>query len=234
MYIVRLCIVCISFTHGVLRLNRRSSSHQLLDRYSSCVSAGSTGILTVTATAGAGGFENGPFEEGGGPFGGPFGWESQSKWPSNDATTTFTTTGCSWATQGWFGGGGWGDGDGSGGGIWGDGGFWGRSQTGWAYRTVTKTVTTTFTSVGNLVTATGIATVEMAVSGRQTSATTLFHAKATGSAGSQSGGVSTSSGSGPARPLGSGSGGNGKADGLAAVKIMALALGTLIAAIGML
>ncbi|CAK7273263.1 hypothetical protein SEPCBS57363_005567 [Sporothrix epigloea] len=225
-----------------------SLSSSLCSQYSSCVDAGSTGVYTITATAGTDGFGDGPFGEhggggGGGPFGGPFAWSSGSHWPSTGATTTITTTGCPWATGGWFGNGGGGDGDGGewggwggwggGGGIWGGGGFWGSSQTGWAYRTATTTVTTTFTSVGNLVTATGIATVEMAVSGRRTSTTTFFSAKATGNAGSGSNGASSSSGSGPARPLLHGAGGGG-GSGLTLVKVTGLLLGTLMAVVGML
>ncbi len=185
--------------------------------------------MTVTATAGVGGW---------GPFSGPPGaFASHSHFPSSGATTTFTVTGCPWAT-GWFGGPGggggppgWAGGPWGGGGVWGGGpGFWGASQSGWAYRTATTTITTTVTTAGSVVTTTGVATVEEAVSGEVTSTTTFFNgAQVTGT---------TSGGAGSARPLalggsGGGSGGSG-GDAWATVKIVGLALATLMAVVGML
>ena len=238
---------CGSSTPAVLS-SYSALSTSLCSQYSSCVSAGSTGVLTVTATVGTeafsgGGDENDPFDgnDNSGPFGGPFATgKSYSNWPSQGATTTFTVTGCPWETGSWFGNGGgsengdgdddgWGDSGWGKGGVWGGSGsgsgFWRSSQTGWAYRTATKTVTTTYTSAGSLVTATGIATVEEAALGTRTSTTTFFNAEATGTAGSESTGSSGGSAS---------SGSVGSKDGLTKVKIVGLALGMLMVIVGVL
>ncbi|KAK3938400.1 hypothetical protein QBC46DRAFT_343591 [Diplogelasinospora grovesii] len=193
-----------------------SLSSSLCSQWSSCSSAGSTGVYTVSAPGFTGswgpGSKYGPpggGAGGGGPGGGPWGGASGTRTWSGGV---YTVTGCEWNGSPWAGGpGGWGPGGAAGGGPWGD---WGK---GWTWTTATQTVTQTFTvtnaaGVTGFSTSVGLATVAQAVSGDQTSTTILSGGQVTG----------TSSNSGAA------------ASDVAGVKVMGVLLGGVVAVAGML
>lgn len=189
-----------------------SLASSLCNQWSSCSSAGSTGVYTVswpfatgtgTGTAantaaasspttlskrqfGAGGFGGGNGGGSGGP--GDFGG-----WGSTFTGDTVTVTGCAWDNSPWVGGAG-----GSGWNGWGD---WGA---GWTWTTHSTTVTQTVTETdGSVVVSTGLVGIAEAVSGSVTSTTTLASGTATSSASA----TSTGTTSGAARAAAPGVGG---------------------------
>ncbi|KAM7186597.1 hypothetical protein V8F33_011737 [Rhypophila sp. PSN 637] len=188
-----------------------SLSSSICARWSSCSTAGSTSVYTVSLPAFTGswgpgsghwgGNHHGGGNGNGGPWGdgnGPNGW-----WGTGvDATKTwtggvYTVTGCEWDGSPWAGGpGGYGMGGGRGGSPWGP---WGK---GWTWATETKTITqlvpvaTAGNGVTSFSTSVGLATVAKAVSGDSTTTTVL--SMETGS---------NNSPSGNAAPAGAGKGG---------------------------
>jgi len=189
-----------------------SLSSSLCDKWSSCESAGSTGVYTVSLPAftGTGSFgPGGKFGPGGGPGGGRGPWGNYD----GDATKTwtggaYTVTGCEWNGSPWAGGpGGWAGG--LGGSPWGN---WGH---GWKWSTGTQTVTQviTITEGGNTVLSTsiGLATVAQAVNGETTQTSIISD--------------------GSAQPTGNAApGGHGEAG----VKVMGAILGGVVAVAGLL
>ncbi|KAK9776320.1 hypothetical protein SCAR479_06932 [Seiridium cardinale] len=175
-----------------------SLSSSLCSQWSSCTSAGSTGVQTITCPSGSvtwgapGGWptrgsNEGRSDRGGGPGG--WGWSGSgdgdysvwSQWASaysGSQTWTggvITVTGCAGDGSPWYAGpgGGWNNRGGFNGWVgWGDG--WSRGPT----STATVTYTTT-ASGGSTSVVIGLATVAAAVSGEITSMETLGTAAAT-------------------------------------------------------
>ncbi|KAK4453563.1 hypothetical protein QBC34DRAFT_210285 [Podospora aff. communis PSN243] len=190
-----------------------SLSASLCSRWESCSSAGSTGVLTISAPAytgtgawGPGGRwgPGGPGGEGKGPWGAEY--TGTKTWTGG----VYTVTGCEWNGSPWAGGpGGWGAG-GLGGSPWGN---WGA---GWKWSTATQTVTQIITittgGVTSFSTSIGLATVAQAVSGDITQTSIITD--------------------GSARPTGNAAPG-GMSD-VAGVKVMGALLGGVVAVAGML
>jgi hypothetical protein len=196
-----------------------SLSSSLCAQWSSCSSAGSTGVYTVSLPAftgswgpggGPGGGRFGPGGPGGAggppPGAGPWGgdWGATKTWTGG----VYTVTGCEWNGSPWAGGpGGWT------GGL--NGSPWGNWGHGWTWSTATKTVTqiVTVTNGGatSLSTYIGLATVAQAVNGDTTQTSII----------------------GQASPTGSGSAAAPK-DGAHGVKVMGALLGGVVAVAGML
>ncbi|KAI1379131.1 hypothetical protein F4677DRAFT_359051 [Hypoxylon crocopeplum] len=210
-----------------------SLSSSLCSQYSECTSAGSTGVRTITYSAGPvtwaapGGWGSKGF----GPPGAPA-WQGGSnssdayrqywsEWASAFVSTrtwtggVATVTGCAFDGSPWFVGPGCG---------WnGLGGFdgWVGWGAGWSWGpTTTETVTfTTTDSAGATTTGTGLAAVALAVSGTLTTSTTLGTPTETDGAESA------------AAPGGAGSAG---AEGSVVTGMMGIALGAIVVVAGML
>jgi hypothetical protein len=161
-----------------------SLQSSLCAQWSSCQSAGSTGVYTVSLPAFTGSW--GPGGRGGpGGFGGPGGPGGRGPWGGDlGATKTwtggvYTVTGCEWSGSPWAGGpGGWTGGlNGNPWGNWGHGWSWSTATT-----TVTQIITVTQGGVTSLSTSIGLGTVALAVSGdiTQTSVITGGSAAPTG------------------------------------------------------
>ncbi|KAI2637905.1 hypothetical protein GGS26DRAFT_432474 [Hypomontagnella submonticulosa] len=191
---------CASATSSTAWESYSALSTSLCSRYSACTSAGTTGVQTITYSAGPvtwaapGGWGSKGFG-GPGPLGHPGGngsndssadayrqyWSDWASAFSSSRTWTggvATVTGCAFDGSPWFvgpgcGWNGWGGFDGWVG--WGAGWSWGP--------TTTETVTfTTTDDAGATSTATGVAAVALAVSGSITTSTTLGTPTATASA----------------------------------------------------
>lgn len=178
-----------------------SLASSLCSAWSSCSSAGSTGVYTLPWTTATGtaattttttttnnakrfGPPGGGAGGGGGGFGPGNGQSGWGGWGSTFTGASVTITGCAWDGSPWMGGAG-----GSGWGGWGD---WGA---GWTWSTHTATVTATVTlSDGSVTTSTALAQVAEAVSGSVTSTTTLTGSAATATASTTSSGSSSSGG----------------------------------------
>lgn len=176
-----------------------SLASSLCSKWSSCASAGSTGVYTVawpltssdagTPTSKRQQF-GGPGDGGGPGFGGGNGGGNGGPgadfgpWGSTFINPVVTVTGCAFAGSPWVGG--------AGGAGWNGWGDWGA---GWTWTTRTATVTTTVTESGNVIVSTGLVAVAEAVSGSVTSTTTL-----------------TGTNAATATPATSSSGGNGDGD----------------------
>ncbi|KAI1141192.1 hypothetical protein F5Y05DRAFT_301915 [Hypoxylon sp. FL0543] len=211
-----------------------SLSSSLCSRYAACTSAGSTGVQTITYSAGPvtwaapGGWGSkalGPFN------GGPAGpanasssgdgyrqyWSDWASAFSSSRTWTggvATVTGCAFDGSPWFVGPGCG---------WnGQGGFdgWVGWGSGWSWGpTTTETVTyTTTDTAGGTTTATGVAAVALAVSGTLTTSTTLGTPTATSGAENAAAGI----------------GGGRGAEGSVVTGMMGVAFGVVLVAAGML
>lgn len=170
-----------------------SLASSLCSRWSSCASAGSTGVYTVawpltssdaTPTSkrqqfgGPGG--SGPGGSGPGGFGGNGGAPGDfGPWGSTFTNPVVTVTGCAFANSPWVGG--------AGGAGWNGWGDWGAGWT-WTTRTATVTTTVTEAGSGNVVVSTGLVAVAEAVSGTVTSTTTLTGTAATATATPSTGG----------------------------------------------
>ncbi|KAI0597189.1 hypothetical protein F4775DRAFT_593514 [Biscogniauxia sp. FL1348] len=212
-----------------------SLSSSLCSRYESCTSAGSTGVRTITYPGGPvtwaapGGWGSKGFAGGfpgeGGQWGGPGNASDYSQYWSDWASAysgsktwtggVATVTGCAFDGSPWFVGPdcGWNGLGGFNGWVgWGSGWSWGPTQT------ETVTVTTTDDG-GDQTTATGIATVALAVSGTYTTST-ILGAVETGA----------SSAGNPAPRLA----GPGGVEGSAVTVLMGVALGGVVAVAGML
>ncbi|KAI8966450.1 hypothetical protein F5Y11DRAFT_155952 [Daldinia sp. FL1419] len=240
---INACIssACATSTSSTAYESYTSLSSSLCSRYSECTSAGSTGVRTVTYSAGpvtwaapggwGGGAKafGGPFAENNGP---PNGSEISSavdsyrqywsEWASAFQSSrswtggVATVTGCDFDGSPWFVGPGCG---------WnGLGGFngWVGWGSGWSWGpTTTETVTfTTTDTAGETTTGTGLAAVALAVSGTLTTSTTLGTPTATDNAES-----------GAAPRMGGGLPG---AEGSVVTGMMGVALGAILVVAGML
>ncbi|KAJ9133924.1 hypothetical protein NKR19_g8856 [Coniochaeta hoffmannii] len=195
-----------------------SLSSSLCAQWSSCATAGSTGVYTYTVPAFTG--------TGMGPHGGGHGPPGSGAPHFSDGTHTwtggvYTVTGCEWDGSPWAGGpGGWGGGGGEGhhgGPGYGPWGQWGNAWS-WTTQTLpTVTATVTVGSGGAASVITAPATVAVAVSGDVSSTTTLgvFGAAVTNTAGGND-------------AAGSGLGGD------MAVKVVGVALGAVAVVVAML
>lgn len=182
-----------------------SASSSLCAAWSSCSSAGSTGVYTVSwpgpsgsyGPGGGGGTRTQGHDHG---RGAGAGW---GPWASTYTAAQVTVTGCPWDGSPWVGPGG------NGWGGWGD---WGA---GWAWSTragsvvVTETVTRTD---GSVAVSTGLERVAEAVSGSVTSTTTLSGLSGSSSAAgtATAAAAATGSSSSSSAPGAAGSGGVGR------------------------
>ncbi|KAI1417393.1 hypothetical protein F5Y13DRAFT_84465 [Hypoxylon sp. FL1857] len=226
---------CVATSSSTAWESYSSMSSSLCSRYSECTSAGSTGVRTITYSAGPvtwaapGGWGSKAF---GGPgFGDGFHGEVNtsstdeyrqywSDWASAFSSSrtwtggVATVTGCAFDGSPWFVGPGCG---------WnGLGGFngWVGWGSGWSWGpTTTETVTyTTTDTAGSTTTGTGLAAVALAVSGTLTTSTTLGTPTATSSAENAAAGI----------------GGGRGAEGSIVTGMMGVALGVVLAVAGML
>ncbi|KAH6855150.1 hypothetical protein B0I37DRAFT_49129 [Chaetomium sp. MPI-CAGE-AT-0009] len=192
-----------------------SLSSSLCSQWSSCSSAGSTGVYTISAPAFTGNW-NGPGNWGGRHRGNgdddddndindddwDYDWDNDGtddrdqwdQWTRTWSGGAYTVTGCEWNGNVWAGGpGGCGPG-GAGGSPWGP---WGR---GWSWSTVTQTVTRVLTVTDSagataLSTSVGLAAVALAASGDVTSTSVIGAAETgDGSNGDGDGGASATGG----------------------------------------
>ncbi|KAK4236297.1 hypothetical protein C8A03DRAFT_17026 [Achaetomium macrosporum] len=182
-----------------------SLSSSLCSQWSSCSSAGSTGVYTVTAPAFTG-YWHGPGRNGNGNGpGGYHDWDGnwgddrtddRSEWEQWTRTWSggvYTVTGCEWDGSPWAGGPG---GCGFGGAA---GSPWGPWGSGWKWNTITQTITqvVTVTSEGGvtaLSTSVGLAAVAQAVSGDVTSTSVIGAVETTGAGGGGSSGGGAAAG----------------------------------------
>ncbi|KAL2016295.1 hypothetical protein VTK56DRAFT_3894 [Thermocarpiscus australiensis] len=169
-----------------------SLSASLCSRWSSCSSAGATGVYTISAPAFTGAWGPGKYG-GGGPWHGNNADSDNDndddcdEWTRTWTGGVYTVTGCEWNGNPWAGGpGGWGPG---GAGVgWGPWAPWGKD---WKWSTHTQTITrvVTVTSDGGVTaysTSVGLATVAEAVSGDVTT-TSLVTAQTSPTSGPQGG-----------------------------------------------
>ncbi|KAI0839619.1 hypothetical protein F5Y06DRAFT_26175 [Hypoxylon sp. FL0890] len=213
-----------------------SLSSSLCSQYSECTSAGSTGVRTITYSAGPVTWAA-PGGWGSKAIGGPAGFNGGLPGPANASTSdayreywsewasafsssrtwtggVATVTGCAFDGSPWFVGPGCG---------WnGLGGFngWVGWGSGWSWGpTTTETVTyTTTDTAGSTTTGTGLAAVALAVSGTLTTSTTLGTPTATSSAENAAAGI----------------GGGRGAEGSVVTGMMGVALGAVLVVAGML